>query len=260
MAIADHEENRKAWNGIARLHASHPDSGVSILRSGCSTLRSVEKQLLGEVNRQRLLHLMCQFGVDSLSLAREGAIVTGVDISDESIAIARQLASELKIEATFTQADVLALTESVAGEFDLVYAGYGICHWISDMQRWAHQIASVLAVGGRFILIDDHPTRVLQFDPSRSYFQNGAERFSGVADFYDRSHVIADPMVQWQHPMSDVLQAFLNAGLLLESVQEYGFGYYEMQSGWHCAHDRYWYPPSAQPHWPVMWSMVARKK
>lgn len=255
----DHEANRVIWNDLAKSHVNHPDFGIARLRSGGSTLRSIERTLLGKTARQRLLHLMCQCGVDSLSLEREGAIVTGVDISDESVAIANALASELSLQTRFVQSDILALRASVTELFDLVYSAYGICHWISDLTCWAKQIAASLIPEGRLVLIDDHPFRVLQTDPPRSYFAGSAERFRNVTDFYDRSAVIKGELVQWQHSISEILQSLIDAGLRIEAVSEYGFGYYQLLPEWHLSHDGYWHPPDAVMRWPVMWSVVARK-
>lgn len=101
-----HETNRLAWNEATRAHNSHKADQARFLREGGSTLFPEELKLLGDVAGLSLLHLQCNAGQDTLSLARRGASVTGVDISDEAIAFARRLSAESGIPGTFHRADV----------------------------------------------------------------------------------------------------------------------------------------------------------
>ncbi len=100
------EDNRVSWNAATRAHNSHKGDQARFFREGGSTLRPEEIALLGNVHGLRLVHLLCNSGQDTLSLARLGAIVTGVDISDEAIAFARKLSADAGIPATFERADV----------------------------------------------------------------------------------------------------------------------------------------------------------
>jgi ubiquinone/menaquinone biosynthesis C-methylase UbiE len=79
--------------------------------------------------------------MDTLSWAREGAIVTGVDFSAPALEAARGLAGELGIEARFVQSDVYKLPEVLEGSFDIVFASYGAAIWLPDFAAWA-QIAT----------------------------------------------------------------------------------------------------------------------
>src|SRR5437016_320404 len=101
-----HEENRRAWNVATEAHNSHKHDQAAFFRAGGSTLFPEELELLGDVAGQTLVHLQCNAGQDTLSLARRGAIVTGVDISDTAIDFARQLSADSGIPASFERADV----------------------------------------------------------------------------------------------------------------------------------------------------------
>src|SRR5918998_3195886 len=96
-----HEENRQSWNAATEAHNSHKRDQAAFLRNGGSTLFPEEIALLGDIAGRTLMHLQCNAGQDSLSLAARGAIVTGVDISDTAIAFARQLSADADISATF---------------------------------------------------------------------------------------------------------------------------------------------------------------
>ena len=109
-----HEDNRVSWNLATEAHNSHKHDQAAFFRAGGSTLFPDEIELLGDLRGKSLLHLQCNAGQDTLSLARLGAAVTGVDISDTAIAFARQLSSDTEIPASFERADIfdwLAATE-----------------------------------------------------------------------------------------------------------------------------------------------------
>src|SRR5689334_22694442 len=101
-----HEENRLAWNEATVAHNSHKVDQARFLREGGSTLFPEEVELLGDVRGLSLVHLQCNAGQDTLSLARLGARVTGVDISDSAIEFARRLSEESGIAGTFFRSDV----------------------------------------------------------------------------------------------------------------------------------------------------------
>ena len=101
-----HEANRLSWNAATRAHNSHKGDQARFLREGGSTLHPEELELLGELRGRSLLHLQCNSGQDTLSLAARGALVTGVDISDEAISFARRLSADSGLPATFERAFV----------------------------------------------------------------------------------------------------------------------------------------------------------
>ena len=92
-----------------------------------------------------MLHLQCATGESTAQLAELGALVTGVDISAEATAVARERVPN----GVFLEADVQQLPLQLErGRFDLVYTGGGIFHWLHDLDAWAHGVASALKPGG----------------------------------------------------------------------------------------------------------------
>src|SRR5688500_11146373 len=155
-----HEINRIAWNAATQVHNSHKRDQAAFFRGGGSTLFPDEVELLGEISGKRLLHLQCNAGQDTLSLARLGADVTGVDISDEAIAFATALSTDSGIPATFVRADVYDWLEAAQDHperYDVVFSSYGVLIWLSDLTLWAKRISAILAPGGRVVLIEFHP-------------------------------------------------------------------------------------------------------
>ena len=153
-----HEDNRRSWNAATEAHNSHKQDQAAFFRAGGSTLFPEERELLGDVAGSSLVHLQCNAGQDSLSLAALGADVTGVDISDTAIAFARQLSADAGIPATFERADVYDwLADAAPERFDIAFSSYGALVWLSDIRSWARGVARILKPAGRCVLVDFHP-------------------------------------------------------------------------------------------------------
>lgn len=73
--------NRESWNRRAEVHFVSQFYDVDGFLSGKSSLTEIELAELPNLSGQRLLHLQCHFGLDTLSLARMGALCTGIDLS-----------------------------------------------------------------------------------------------------------------------------------------------------------------------------------
>jgi SAM-dependent methyltransferase len=255
----DHEKNRLAWNEMAEVHYRHPDYLVREFLEGRSTLKSVELAEIGDVRGKALLHLFCQFGLDTLSWVRQGAIVTGVDISDTSIRLANELKEKAGLAAEFIHSDVLELIGTIDRTFDIVFQSYGTLCWIADVNRWAQVIVHHLKPGGIFYIIDGHPiTHIYQVE-NGSYFDTHPERYSNAKDYCDRSYVIRNELVEWQHTLSSTINALIRAGLTIEFVNEFDKGFDRANDDWY-QENSYWYPPTGPSRYPLMFSLRARKK
>jgi len=84
--------NRKSWNLRTAAHWTGDFYDVKGFIDGKEVLKSIELDLLGDLSGKKILHLQCHFGQDSIALARHGAQVTGIDLSDDAIAKAIELA------------------------------------------------------------------------------------------------------------------------------------------------------------------------
>ncbi len=186
--------NLASWDEAVGVHVGAEMYDVEGFKKGRSSLSDIEVSELGPSVHEgtTLLHLQCHFGLDTLSWARRGAVVTGVDFSGEGIATARGLADEvgLSARATFVQSDVLALRDVLQGSFDVVFASWGALIWIGDLERWAQVVAHFLKPGGTLYIAEFHPYAFLLADDSSPdalrigypYFQYGRpQRFDEPA-------------------------------------------------------------------------------
>jgi len=152
--------NLAFWNAVAPQHIASPLYRTADFRAGEIVLDPVAREAVGDVAGQRLLHLQCHFGLDTLSLARMGAEVTGLDFSAPAIDQARALAVEAGLPAQFTCADVLDPPPGLTG-FDIVFASWGAIWWIADLEAWMRVAAAALTPGGRLVLIEGHPAMAM---------------------------------------------------------------------------------------------------
>lgn len=227
------EKNREFWNELTRIHASESDYyRIDEFRRGASSLKQIEREELGEVRGKSLLHLQCHFGLDTLSWARLGAEVTGVDIADDAIVLARRLAEELQIPAEFVRSDLYDLPAVLTREFDIVFASYGTTVWLPDLERWAALIARYLKPGGVFYIVDGHPFSVClgnQDDPDvvkvvRPYFhRTEPDEWQGDHDYANPEAQTTGPSYEWTHSLGDIVSAVAGAGLKLEFLHEFPF-------------------------------------
>ena len=149
--------NLAKWNALVPVHARSKMYDVAGFKAGRISLHELELAEVGDVRGKSLLHLQCHFGHDTMSWARLGAEVTGLDFSDEAIKLARSLIDELKIPARFICADIYDTGAVLGDQFDVVFTSYGAITWLPDMQRWAQIIAQSLKPGGFFYIADEHP-------------------------------------------------------------------------------------------------------
>ncbi len=134
----DHlDHNRKMWDARVKVHTRSDLYATKRLRDGGLALDRIEIDALGKIAGLDVLNLQCHFGLSTLSMARMGAKVTGVDFSGAAIEAARELADELGIDARFIHSTVERLRGVDASEYDVVFASYGVLCWIGDLDAWA---------------------------------------------------------------------------------------------------------------------------
>ncbi|MFL0410787.1 class I SAM-dependent methyltransferase [Microbacterium paludicola] len=172
-------------------------------------------------------HLQCHIGTDTLSLARAGATVTGVDFSPEALAAAARLFERQAADATWVHSDVLEARAAVTGDFDLVYTSIGTICWLADLDRWAAQIAGLLRAGGLFYIRDGHPA-LYSLDENAEgleiryrYFPNGqAQQWDEETTYAGDGTLASTRTYEWPHPLSEVVNALIGAGLQILRLDE----------------------------------------
>ncbi|ROQ39797.1 methyltransferase family protein [Frondihabitans sp. PhB188] len=239
---AEHTDtNRANWDDRVEPHlegyrvdrfAASPDYLSDVVREDVPLMAPFLPG--GTVDGLALAHLQCHIGTDTLSWARLGATVTGIDFSPASIAAARDLAaaSGLDDRATFVESTVDDAPGHVHETFDVVYTSIGVLCWLEDLGAWARTIDALLKPGGLFYVRDAHPIlNAMDDERDDGLLVVGRRYFPGPEPlrYDDEQTYIGDPAAtiahrttyEWPHSLAEIVGALLGAGLQLIDLQEH---------------------------------------
>ena len=265
------EENKASWNKRTGVHKDSAFYDLAGFKKGASSLTKIELDEMGDVKGKSLLHLQCHFGMDTMSWAREGAIVTGVDLSDEAIKLAKEINEELGLNAKFICANVYDLAdaekvppgEGLMENFDFVFTSYGTIGWLPDLDKWAEVIAHFLKPGGIFYIADFHPALWMMDDNFEyikySYFNTQVitEEISG--SYSDRNAPIKSIEHGWNHPFTEIINALLKHGLQIRQFNEFPYSPYNCFNNMELCEDGMWRIKGMNEKLPMMYSIKAIK-
>ena len=262
------ETNRSLWDGWAEINFKAPSYHVDEFRQGVSALKPIELAEVGDVKGKSLLHLQCHFGLDTLSWARLGAKVTGVDFSGRAIEQARSLARECQLKAEFIHCELLDLPDHLDSRFDIVFTSYGVLCWLPELENWAKLIAHFLKPGGRFHIVEFHPM-ANAFDAHgdsqtielmHPYFrQDRALCFHEHGSYADPEADFHHDSYEWPHSLSDIINSLIDAGLRIEHFNEFPYSITPCFAGMTETAPREWRLAEHDGRLPLMFSLKAVK-
>lgn len=224
------EKNNQAWNAKTDFHVRSDFYDLESFLKGSTSLNEIELKLLGDVSGKTILHLQCHFGQDSISLARLGASVTGVDLSDKAINKATELAQQTKADAMFICCNIYDLPLHSDKQFDIVFTSYGTIGWLPDLDKWGSIVAKYLKPGGKFVIAEFHPV-VWMFDEkfekvAYNYFNSGPIIETETGTYADKSAPISSESVTWNHSLSEVVNSLISNKLTINSLDEFDYSPY----------------------------------
>jgi len=249
--------NEKAWNKRTKTHVNSKFYDVDGFLKGQSSLNEVEINQVGNVNGKKLLHLQCHFGLDSLSWARLGATVTGLDLSSEAIDQAKKLSMKSKLDATFICDDVYQFGEKNTEKYDIVFSSYGVLCWLPDLSKWAETVSNSLKNGGEFHLVEFHSFNDLL--TGFSYFPQSQPDIEEDGTYTENCDGQKSTMVTWSHSLSEVISSLINAGLTLEVFQEFAYSPYNCFDGLENVGEKTYQMLYKDQQVPLLYSIKARK-
>lgn len=253
------EENKMLWNRRTAVHKDSSFYDVPSFLKGKSSLTEIELKELGDVKGKKILHLQCHFGMDSLSLARMGADVTGVDLSDAAIEEARKLNEQLSLDAKFICCNVYDLKEHLNERFDIVFTSYGVIGWLPDLSKWAELISHFIKPGGFFYMAEFHPVVWMldeEFQGVKYYYHNRETIITDLHGTYtDRNANIHGKEYSWNHSISEVLNALLNEGAQLQFLNEYSYSPYPCFQNLVQGEDGNWRVKGMEDKLPMVYSV-----
>ncbi len=227
--------NKANWDERVPAHVASPDYGVARFAEDPGFLSDVVRfdlPRLGDVAGLRGVHLQCHIGTDTISLARLGASMTGLDFSAPAVEQARRLAARVGADARFVEADVYSATEVLgSGVFGLVYTGVGALCWLPSIRRWAGQVSGLLRPGGRLFLREGHPV-LWSLDDTRAdgllvlrypYVERDEPMVFDEAGTYVETDAVFEHnrTQEWNHGLGEIVTALLDSGMEITALAEH---------------------------------------
>jgi ubiquinone/menaquinone biosynthesis C-methylase UbiE len=258
------EINKETWNKKTDIHIRSDFYDMNGFLNGNTSLNEIELKLLGNIKGKRVLHLQCHFGQDTISLQKLGASVVGIDLSDNAIKTAKEIATQVNSNSSFICCNIYDLPNYLNEEFDIVYTSYGTISWLPDMDKWAKIISRFLKPNGKFIFVEFHPV-VWMFDDrfekvGYDYFNTGAIIETESGTYADKSAPITQTSVNWNHSISEVVNALLKNGLTLNALEEYDYSPYNCFANTIEIEPKKYTIKHIEKKIPMVYALVATKK
>jgi SAM-dependent methyltransferase len=260
------EVNRRRWDEKVEANQCSSLYDLEGFLNGGSSLMPVELDEMGDVKGKSMLHLQCHFGMDSLSWARKGAEVTGVDFSPKAIEKARWLSEKIGVKARFIESNLYSMEKVLDERFDILYTSYGVICWLPDLKEWGRLIAKYLKPGGFFYIVESHPFGNTVDEKSMESFQASYSYFSGPPVMFDDDHPMDEghefqnkERYEWFHPLADIINSLTSQGLHIDFLHEFPQCFFPMHPGMVRRDDGYWYFEKNGFDVPMLFSLKASK-
>jgi len=226
--------NQANWDQRAPLHAASKGYAAQRFIDEPDYLSDVVRfdlPLLGDIRGLRGVHLQCHIGTDTLSLARLGAQMSGLDFSQASLSEARALAERCGVAIEFVESEVYRAAQVLPpATFDLVYTGIGALCWLPSIDTWARTVSELLKPGGRLFIREGHPmlwaldeSREDELVISQPYFERSQPMVWDDASTYvdTDTPLTATVTHEWNHGLGEIIGALLRHGLQISALVEH---------------------------------------
>ena len=264
--------NRENWDERVGIHYTSDAYAVQrFIRNpdDISEVVAFDRKALGDVTGKRLLHLQCHFGRDTLSWARLGADVTGVDFSEQAIEAARRLSRDSRTPGRFVVSELYDSPSILRETFDIVYTSVGALCWLPNIREWARVAAGFLETGGLFYVRDGHPM-LLALDLDRTddtllvrypYFESpDPTRYEAEGSYAGDGKLKHTANYEWAHGLGEIVTALIDTGLRIDRVDEHRFLDWHAMACMIRGDDGYYrFPPHLANNVPLQFSIRATK-
>jgi len=225
------EANKAAWGLLSK---DHYDYCKKALQENRRFLSKIIEEELGDISGKTIIHLQCNAGADTISLAGKGAIVTGVDLVPDNILYARKMAQELGVNnIDFIESDIMDFKEKHNKKYDMVFTTEGVLCWLPDFNKWAETVKHLLNENGILYLLDSHPFYMI-FDEEKlkenkleikyPYFIREPEYNEVIFGYFSENK--KGDNYNWMYKVSDIINSLAKAGLTIECFNEYDSLYF----------------------------------
>jgi ubiquinone/menaquinone biosynthesis C-methylase UbiE len=208
------KETKKWWESASNYYQKECKIPVDI-HYGPGSPNERELKLLGNLKGKNILEIGCGGAQCGIAMAKKGAKVIGIDISEEQLKFAKELAGKNKVNIKFYQKDIKNLSPIKSNSQDIVFSAFAL-HYIDDLLKCFKEVNRVLKKKGLFVFSFPHPF-FRTIDPKslkikESYFKTG--KF--VETFSDPSK----KFVAYNHTIADLFNLLTKSGFNVEKIVE----------------------------------------
>lgn len=213
------EKNKTYWNAIADIyqgctHIATDDFHYGPLMPGDRILKLLPEDIKGK----RCLEIGCGAAQNSIYLAKQGAVCTAFDISEQQIRHARLLTEKEEVEI-----DLRCMSmddpEDIDGKFDIIHSVYSIS-FSRDPGKVAKFAAGHLADDGYFLLVTGHPLAQcewLEVEDEQGIFLPDYFNLPPDIRYNDEGK---EEIRSLNYPISVMTDWICNAGMCIERIIE----------------------------------------
>ena len=211
------KEGEKWWNEAAPWFQDWAKLSTKSADYGPYAPRENQLKLLGNVKGKKILEIGCGGAQCSISFAKQGAICTGIDITQAQLDYGGKLAEKEKVKVKLIRRDIQTLKGIKSNSYDIVFSAFALMY-IPDLTKCFKEVRRVLKKGGIFVFSTGHPFYI--FDSTtkqlkRSYFKTGK-----VIEEETWSDGSKHKFVMFHRKVSDIANSAIAAGLTLLEMHE----------------------------------------
>ncbi|TCO48950.1 class I SAM-dependent methyltransferase [Actinocrispum wychmicini] len=166
--------------------------------------------LAGDVRGLRVLDAGCGPGLHAAELIERGAAVTGIDLSQELLDLARDRVGP---SVPLRRADLAQPLDFADDSFDMVMSSL-VMHYLRDWGPTLREFRRVLVPGGRLVMSTHHPFMGLRIGRTDDYFAT----YTFTEDWQRGGRTMH--MRFWHRPLRDMFRAFRAAGFTVDVIEE----------------------------------------
>ena len=227
-----------------------------------------DRDRLGDLTGKKVLHLQCHIASDTITLARLGAEVTGIDFAPSAIAAARDLFARTDTPGRFIESEVYDAPAALDEQFDMVYTGVGAINWLPNIDGWAGVVDHFVKPGGRLFMTEGHPVawaldqdrddRLLVLD--FPYFEGRMQTWDEDVSYLGDAKLTHTTSHEWNHGLGEIFTALLTRGFVIELFEEHRVLPWKMHS-WMEETSNGWFrfPKEVRDQVPLMYTLIAAK-
>lgn len=245
------KETKKWWEYSSKIYQKECKIPIDI-HYGSGSPNEKNLKLLGNLKGKKVLEIGCGGAQCGIAMAKKGAKVIGIDISDEQLKFAKELTKKNKVKIKFYQGDIKNLKQIKSNSQDIVFSAFAL-HYVDNLQKCFSEVHRVLKKKSLFVFSLDHPFfRTMNSKNLKikgSYFKTG--KWTEV--FSDKTK----KFVRYTHTISELYNLLVKEKFVVEKIIEPDSRKKYFYDAWYGLWD---YTPKLLKMFPPTIIFVGRKK